>query len=509
MVERNNEQDIRAGILNTLLTTPHRKLDKVYPVHRTMVEQDPLFYKQLAAWYDSTGEVRDHKEMFIINLVLSDFPGHRDLGLALLRELPPFQLVRVVDFIHGKKIKETVRTGNGRNAQTTTRTVDWGLNRNIPRSVKTEIERYLKEREADPDWFDSAALSARKHLKRLYALLHIAPSERAQKILFDDNPPSDSKLALFKLLSAAKTPAEQAKIIKDNKVPFRVASTVVSSMTPTVLLALIEVMSPQELINSMGMLRKHGVFDNKDLKEVVLKKLEKAKKSKKVSSLKSQQAVKSAGLSADLNEKLEEVADTQVKSRGRIKKPTALFIDKSGSMEVAIEVGKQVAALVSAIMDSDLYVYAFDSMAYPIKAKSDKLADWNDAFRGIRAGSATACGVPFVYMTEKKELVEQIIIITDEGECASPSFTAGYNRYCEALGLTNKPNVIILRVPGSHGLRTTIQDGCRRQEIPLDTFDFNGDYYSLPNLIPMLRKPGTLELLMEIMTWTLPERKSA
>src|SRR5947209_19743300 len=101
----NREQDQRLGILNTLLTTPHRRLDQVWPVHRDMVEKDPRFYVRLAAWYHDHGDVRDHKEMFIINLVLSTFAGHRDVGLALLRGLPPYQLVRVIDFINGRKQK--------------------------------------------------------------------------------------------------------------------------------------------------------------------------------------------------------------------------------------------------------------------------------------------------------------------------------------------------------------------------------------------------------------------
>src|SRR5688572_32852985 len=83
------EQDQRLALLNTLLTTPHRKLDQIHPVHADMVKQDPRFYVRLGAWYDDHGDVRDHKEMFAVTLILSDFPGHRDVGLATLRELPP------------------------------------------------------------------------------------------------------------------------------------------------------------------------------------------------------------------------------------------------------------------------------------------------------------------------------------------------------------------------------------------------------------------------------------
>lgn len=31
-----------------------------------MIRQDPRFYVRLAAWYADHGDVRDHKEMFIV-----------------------------------------------------------------------------------------------------------------------------------------------------------------------------------------------------------------------------------------------------------------------------------------------------------------------------------------------------------------------------------------------------------------------------------------------------------
>ena len=103
MTMTKGEVDLRLAMLNTLLTCPHRRLGLVHPVHSELVKQDPRFYVRLAAWYADHGDVRDHKEMFIVTLSLSAFPGHRDVGLAMLRELPPYQVGRVIDFIHGKK----------------------------------------------------------------------------------------------------------------------------------------------------------------------------------------------------------------------------------------------------------------------------------------------------------------------------------------------------------------------------------------------------------------------
>ena len=510
------EQDLRLDILNTLLTTPHRKLEQVWPVHRELVEKDPRFYVRLAAWYHDHGDVRDHKEMFIITLVLSAFDGHRDVGLALLRGLPPYQVARVLDFIHGRKATRKVRAvapqGKAKKkaakpvagAPAATVVEEFGLFRNPPRALRTEIARYLREREADPDWFDSTVLIARKSLKRMYALLHVAPGERAQKILFDEDPPADSRLFALKELIKAESPADQARAIVAHAIPYRVAATVIKQMTPTVLLALIERMSPQELINSLGALRRRGAFDNPDLKALIETKLGSAKTAVRVSAYKAGEAVKAADLSDDVRRTLEEVADAQIKAKGRIERPTALLIDKSASMNLAIELGKQIGALVSTVSAQALYVYAFDTVAYPIEAKGTDLAAWEKALKGISAGGSTSCGVALEVMRRKKQYVEQIIMVTDEEENTAPLFVETLKKYREEVKAD--PNVCFVRTPGA---RTLLEDQCRAAGISADAFQFEGDYYALPNLVPLLSRPSKLDLLMEILEYPLPTRKSA
>jgi len=501
----NREQDTRLNILNTLLTTPHRKLEQVWPIHQEMVKQDPLFYGHLAAWYNTdVGEIRDHKEMFIISLCLSDFEGHRDAGLALLGELPPYQVARVVDFVHGRK---TTKKAKKKGEKEVTQTVEnYGLFKNVPRSMRTEIVRYLQEREADKEWFDSSAVIARKSLKRLYALLHVHPNERAQKILFEDKPPEDSKLFAVKELVKAKTPTDQAKVIMEHRIPYRIASTVITAMTPTVILALLEVMSDQELINNLGSLRKRGAFGNPDLKAIIEKKLEKAKGGKRVAAFKATEAAKVAGVSEDIQQKLAEVADTQVKSKGRIKRDTVIACDKSGSMSQAIQLAKQIGVMVSSVMDDGvkLYCYAFDTMSYPIKAQGTDLASWEKAFRGITANGGTSCGVFLEYMIRNKERVENIILITDEGENSAPNFVPTLKKYREQMKVD--PTVCIVKVQGASNI---LEQQAQREGLTLDAWQFSGDYYSLPSLIPFLTRPGKLDLLMEIMGVPLPKRKAS
>jgi hypothetical protein len=436
----------------------------------------------------------------------------------MLRELPPYQVQRVVDFIHGvkKTIKEKPEGGKKAKkaagetpvqTEVKTKIVETGLNRNVPRSMITEVERYLREREADDEWFDSVAVQARKSLKRLYSVLHIKPGKRAQAILFDEKPPEGSKALAIKVLAKATTPAEQAKAVLEHKIPFRVASTLMPTMTPTVLLALIEVASPQEVINNLGMLKRHGALNNPDLKKLVEDKLEKAQTGKRVNVMKAQtQAAKAVAGDTGLQEKLEAVTDRQAKAKGRIKRSTAMLVDKSGSMSQALELGKQIGALIGGIMDAPLFVYAFDTMAYPIAAKGDKLADWNRAFEGLTAVGGTSCGIALKHMIRNKEMVENIILITDEGENQVPAFWPTYQEYRNATGLD--PAVTIVKVQGA---ANNLELQAQALKIECSAWQFSGgaDYYSLSELIPFLTRPSRTDLLMDIMSWPLPQRKTA
>lgn len=493
------EQDLRVKLFNTLLTNPHRDLAGIYPVHQEIITQDPRFYVHLAAWYNDHGEIRDHKEMFVVNLTLSDFPGHRDVGLALLRELPPYQVGRVFDFIKGKTARKKVKQGGTVETVIETR----GLFRNIPRAMKTEITRYLREREEKPEWFDVSVLQARKVIKRLYASLRIPPSPRAQAILFDDNPPPDSRAFALKAVLQAKTPAEQARVIVDNKIPYRVAASVIKQITPTVLVALIESMTPQELINNIGSLKRHGAFNNPDVKKLIDDKLEQAKTAKQVSAYKAKVAAEAAGATGELAEKLDKVTEEQVKATGKITRPTALLIDTSGSMDMAIEVGRQLGAMVSAICEAELFTYTFDTVAYPIQSEGTSLADWEKAMLGINAGGSTSCGVALEWMRRQEQRVEQIVMITDEGENQAPRFKDAYKAYAEELNV--RPDVIFIKIGRAVNI---LEKDCVQLGIAPNAFEFRGDYYALPNVIPLLTRPSMTELVMEVLSYPLPQRKN-
>ncbi len=479
-----NERDIRVSVLNSFLTTPHRKLEELAPLHKDALERDPLFYAHLALWYSEKGEVRDHKVLFVAHLLTSDFSEFREAGWVMLQGMAPYEVARVLD--HAKRVIGKT-----------------------PRILKSAIAHYLKTRERNTKQFDGAALRARDDLKHLYASLRLKPGARAQAILFNEQPPADSPLAALKRLAKAESAEEQANIILDNKLPYTTAVGAIKHVTPALLVALISAMSPQEVINNLAALKRRGAMDDKDVKALIESKIEAAATDKRVSTLKGKKAIAVAGLDAETERVLTEVTDKRVAAKVEIKMPTALFVDKSSSMTRAIEVARELASLISAVVSADFRVYAFDSAAFEVKTevkdgKRPAHSDWEKAFKLVKANGSTSIGVPLAKMMKERIYVEQIIIVTDEGENSAPFFRDAWKEYAKELN--SAPKVIIVAVDGSN---PSFVSGLQEQGIEVMRYEFKGDGYSLPNILPLLAMPSKSELVELIMGYDLPKRPTA
>jgi hypothetical protein len=512
-VTQQQEQDIRIQMLNAFLSCPHRDTDQIKKIHLDLQRQDPQFYSRLASWYKSHGDIRDHLEVFAALLSTDPFLDNREVGLALFRSMPVFLKHRVLGFIKGKKVKIRKKLAGHKiikvegkkdkkvpNIEIEEKTV--GLFKNVPTSFKKEVEQYLRWLESDDERFDGIALGRSKDLKALYASLSIKPSERAQQILFKKKYPDTSRMKVLKEISEA-TPDQAAELIVKNKVPYTTAVGLIDQMTPSVVAALVNNMSPQELINNISSLEDRGVMNNPAVKEMVEKKLEKAQKSANVAGLKSKVAKKSIK-DEGLAEKLDKVADAQVKKHGVIRVPTAVFVDKSGSLDVAIDVGKNCAAIVSGASEAPIFVVAFDTMPRQIVAEQNTLSGWEKAFHGLYAngGTSIACAIEFLRL--KRFYVDQIVVITD-GDENNPvgGFAQAYPGYAQEMNV--RPSVVVIRVGN---WRTVFVDSLKRAGIDYEVYEpGQADYYSLPGLIPLLSKKSKLDLLMEIMDTPLLKRR--
>lgn len=504
------EGDVRIQILNSFMTCPHRDTDRLKEIHDQIRKQDPLFYAHLACWYQKKGEIRDHNEVFASMLITDPYTENREVGLALFRNHAPFMKSRILGFIKGKKVKLREKTGKktkiGKKMVDEVRVTEKqaGLKTTIPTSFRTDVEKYLRWLETDDKRFDGVVLKNRGDLKDLYAKLRIKPSERAQSILFDKKIPEGSTLNVLKQISEAK-PDEAAAMIVKNRIPYTVAVGLVDKITPSILVALINSMSPMEVINNMASLEEKGAMANEQTKALIQEKLKKAETTKNVATLKSKTAVKTGRIKDEaVIAQLDKVADMQVKKSGVISSDIAVFVDRSGSMHEAIKVGKNVAALVSGASVSNLYVVAFDTIPMEVKAKGKTLTDWENAFKPIHPGGSTSMGCALDFLMRKGVIVETIVVITDEGENAAPLFTNVYEAYAKKFNV--RPGVVVLHVGG--GGDTTFTNNLKHAKIDFDTYSPQGqDYYGLPGLIPLLAKTSKLDLVMEIMDTPLLVRK--
>jgi hypothetical protein len=469
------ELDVRIGVLNSFLTTPHGKLADLAPLHVAGLDRDPLFYGHLAAWYAGRGEVRDHKVLFAAHLLTSDFAELREAGWVLLQQLPPHMVAQALD--HAKRA-----IGKA------------------PRMLKSAVVAYLRGLEANAARFDRAALRGKQDLKHLYASLRIAPGPRAQRVLFEDAPPEGSPLLALRMLAQAADPAEQARIIAEERIPYTTAVGALKAITPSVLVALIEVMTPQETINHLKSLKARGGFDNPEVKALIEQKLKAAEDDKRVSTLKATRALASVQFDGATEALLTEVTDKRVASIARIARPTALLVDKSSSMTQAIAVAKEVAALISAVC-ADFRVLAFDTVSYEVRAAGAERSAWEQAFRMVRPNGSTSIGAPLAKLARERHYVEQVVVITDMGENTAPMFHEAYAAYARELGAG--PQVTIVAVGGRD---ERFLGRLREHAIPHMVWEFRGDYYALPNLLPLLAMPSRAELVEQVMAVPLPRR---
>jgi hypothetical protein len=159
--------------------------------------------------------------------------------------------------------------------------------------------------------------------------------------------------------------------------------------------------------------------------------------------------------------------------------------------------------MISAVADAPLYTYTFDTSVVPVVPAGPALADWEAALAGVTPGGGTSIGLPLAHMTKAGVRVEQIVLVSDEDENTAPFFADAYEKYSEALKV--RPVVITLRV----GKWTEkVVQACKKLGVPASTFTFKGDYYALPNVLPLLSQPTQADLLMEIMAHPLPRRRA-
>lgn len=383
--------------------------------------------------------------------------------------------------------------------------------------IRSAIRDYLRFRESNIDMLQGALIRARADIKDLYFRSHTLPggdvNSWINRYLFKGEIDADNavatRLVALKQLSSVKDPVEQAKMIVEHKLPYSQVCHALSNITPTVLVALVDSMSPQELLSNLDSLKRRGAFDNADVRALVESRLVDAKKSKgkRMDATKGAGAAKTLGLPENIAKLATDVSDAQLKRVGTIKGRVAILIDKSGSMSAAIELGKDLAALAAqACGDANRpRVFMFDTMSTEI-VWSDKDGDittksaWDKKLSMFKASGGTEPHNVLRAMISRDIQVDQMLVVTDEGESNVGRFATELKAYEKKFGFV--PNVSIIRVGSSSTAMTQSMKGVGidAEVLVCDKID----NVSKPNVIRLLSRTSVFDLVMEIGSLQLP-----
>jgi hypothetical protein len=196
-----------------------------------------------------------------------------------------------------------------------------------------------------------------------------------------------------------------------------------------------------------------------------------------------------------IKEKLLDLQNRQVKNLS-IDGDWLVLVDKSGSMDEAIETGRYVAALLTAAVSGDVHMVFFDNAPRGMQVTGKSFEEISKITKSINANGGTSIGCALQWALEANVEAHGIVVFTDGGENAYPYFFEVYQKYAKKYD-REVPVYFYWVWPRAmasnfHGYALQQEAGRFErslQNIPYTKFDLRGgvDYYSLPNLVQTMR----------------------
>lgn len=481
----------RQALYQQFMSVPHRDYNDMVVALRGAMASDPDFISRACVYLLSGGTaIRDQQDVAVIALLQAnpDFHEFRNAGRALLlgsnvykitvdgiaakaKGLPPFRILRVLDFIAKNTFK-------------------------IPRLRKTITRDYLTYLQADQRRLDSVALYNRHGLVRLYEREHVKPNVLAQAMLFDEQPPIGTQLwAVRSIAHHRDDPVEAAKLIIKHKIPYRIAATIAAKTHPAVGMALVEVMSPTEAINSRKWVEASGLLSTPEVRKAYLAKIGTVRGG--VASV--MHRVSAQGADEEVQAIIDVAVQKAVDKGQRIASNVLILVDRSGSMSQSIEVAKEFGFRIAPSVDGELRVVAFNEYASVIKvADKNSLKGWQEAFKTITDNGGTSVEVGFRKGVENFT-PHVIVVITDGGENRG-DFASALQAWTRETGIT--PRVGVIRVAGEPDQLSGRIEAKKMWEF--DRVEFDGDYYVFDQMTSFFGGPPAKSFVERIMDTSLP-----
>ncbi len=481
-------------IIEQLTKSPHGDLTQFVPIGGRAAREEPEFVAHLIAWNRGHGQIRDSKVALPVLSLSAVRSGPEDpvdkdeIGanaLAHLATLSPRDLTRALEF---------ARVAIRPEAKLTTIKIP-----GPGRALNRMVARYLRTFEADPPRWDRVALQHRGTLKGLYARYHVKPGPRADAVLFKGERPQGS---VFEAVAGLKdmSAREAAGTILQKRIPFLIAMGAAGSKIkdPDVVLALINQMSPTELVTNTKLLVKLGMRQNPALRgayETALRKVPAGK----AATLKTSKAAEAVEDDEGLAARLGAVQEKQIDALGGIDGNWLLLGDRSPSMRPAIAFTVELAATLARFVKGKVHVVFFDGAFYKyLDATGMELEKIKWETRLIDAGgNATSVGSALQYAIDKGLEFDAVAVVSDGGENTPPYLHATYPRIEQKFG---KQVPIYLYLMGGEST-DVLAHNMRLAGHDLSVIDLRAgfDYYSLPNIVKTMKtqRHGLIEQIMD------------
>jgi hypothetical protein len=480
----------RNVIFSSLAKSPHGELMEYVEVGQAAARREPEFFAHLISWNAAKGAIRDAKVALpMIALTQAQFTKEgefKENALAHFVKLGPRELEKALRFAFALKVP-----GRGR-------------------TLINLVRRYLQARERNWGTWERTAIQHRSTLANLYALSHLKPKAlQMGKILFEGMAPTGTMFEAVRQLKNM-SPLEAAGTIAEKRIPFLIASGALGAkMKDTdLLLALINRMTPVELVTNATMLERLGVKSNPALRAAWEAKLEKASKSKRSVLKTGHQAgkVTDAGMKAQLNA-LQEKQLSNLSVKGN----WIVACDKSNSMTSSIEAGKFVAATLAKMAEGKVTLIFFDTVpARVFDVTGQTLERIQSDTKHVRADGGTSIGCSLQYAIDRNVEADGIVVVSDAQENTPPFFIDAYKTYSVKVG-KEVPVYLYRLEPGMRGYADTdLAVSMKRAGMDLQEFDLRGmkiDYYSILNLVQTMRvsRYSLADEVMEAPLLTLDE----
>ncbi len=480
------EQGIsKQQIISALSKSPHGKLSDYVPIGQQAVKTEGEFFQHLVAWDRLKGQIRDSKVALpVIGLAFETDAELVDNAFAHLALLGPRELLRAFKFARELRPKGKMLT------------------------LTRLIGDYLHAKEQDKGW-DHLAIQHRKTLKELYALGHVKPetkADRVRAVLFGEDEKGNKvpfpKGSVFEAVANLKdmAPTEAAGTIMRYKIPFLIAMGALGAKAKEtdLVLALIGAMSPTELTTNVKMLEKLGLKTNPALRGAFDAAMAKAATSKK-NTLKTTQAVEAVE-DEGLKEKLRGLQAKQIAAVGGPDGDWVILADMSSSMNHAIETARHVAGSLTQFVKGHVGLIFFNTSPVAVDVTGLSLDQIQAKTKAFKASGGTSIGCGLNKMLVEKLAVDGIVIVSDGGDNSAPLFAQVYPKYAKFVD--KDVPVYFYQLSGDPD---SLTPSMHQAGIEMQTFDLRGsklDYYSIPNTVKTLRA-NQYSLVEEILSTPL------